>query len=48
MVNALNALRNARAELQVAEHNKGGHRVAAIDLIDRAIAQVQMGIDVAR
>ena len=30
MDNALAALQTARGELQVAEHNKGGHRVNAI------------------
>ncbi len=44
MVNALNALQNARSELQVAEANKGGHRVNALRLIDEAIGEVQAGI----
>ncbi len=48
MHNALNALRNARSELQIAEPNKGGHRERAIELIDRAIGEVQRGIDFAR
>ena len=48
MDNAMNALLNARSELQVAEHNKGGHRVAALDLVNRAINQVQLGIDAGR
>jgi hypothetical protein len=46
MQNALAALQNARAELQVAEHNKGGHRAEALDLVNRAINQVQQGIAV--
>ena len=44
MTNALNALQTARAELQVAEHNKGGHRVIAIQRVDDAINQVRLGI----
>ena len=41
---ALNALLTAQSELKVAEHNKGGHRVKALDLVNDAIAQVQAGI----
>ena len=48
MFNALSALQNARGELQVAEHNKGGHRVEALEFINRAINQVQLGIDAGR
>jgi len=44
MQNALGALQNARSELQVAEANKGGHRVAALRLINEAIGEVQAGI----
>jgi hypothetical protein len=44
MDHALNALREARRALQAATPNKGGHRERAIDLIDRAINQVQEGI----
>jgi len=44
MVNALNALQTARGELQAGEHNKGGHRVAAIERVDQAINQVRLGI----
>jgi hypothetical protein len=44
MINALNALQTARAELQVAADNKGGHRVIAIQRIDEAINQVQLGM----
>ena len=46
MQNALAALQNARAELQVAEANKGGHRVNAIRLVNEAINEVQAGIAV--
>ena len=44
MYNALGALQNARSELQVAERDKGGHRVNALRLINEAIAEVQAGI----
>jgi hypothetical protein len=44
MQNALGALQNARSELQVAEHNKGGHRVNALKLVNEAIGEVQAGI----
>jgi hypothetical protein len=44
MQNALAALQSARAELQVAEGNKAGHRVAAIRLVNEAIGEVQAGI----
>ncbi|TCT04657.1 hypothetical protein [Aquabacter spiritensis] len=45
---ALEQLRGARASLVQAEPNKGGHRDAAIGLIDQAIEQVKMGIAFAR
>ncbi len=45
---ALNALRNARSELEMASANKGGHRRKAIDLVDRAIAEVKKGIEYAQ
>lgn len=44
MQGALQALRRARATLQGAATDKGGHRVKAIGLIDDAINQVKMGI----
>ena len=44
MINALNALQTARAELSVAEHNKGGHLPIAIARVDEAINQVRLGI----
>ena len=46
MRNALGDLRAARGELQVAMADKGGHRVAAIQLVDQAIDQVRQGMDV--
>lgn len=41
---ALNSLQAARAQLQTATPDKGGHRVKAIDLVNAAIAEVQRGI----
>lgn len=48
MVSAREQLRAARRELQDAVADKGGHRERAIDLVDRAIAQVDEGIEFAR
>ena len=48
MVNARNFLNQAKAELQLASHNKGGHRDNAINLINQAITEVNLGIDAAR
>jgi hypothetical protein len=44
MQNALAALQTANAELQLAEADKGGHRVNAINLVNQAITEVQAGI----
>jgi len=44
MVNALNALQTARAELGQAERDKGGHLPIAIERVDQAIKQVRMGM----
>jgi hypothetical protein len=44
MVSALETLRAARADLQQAVSNKGGHKERAIGLIDQAIEQVRAGI----
>jgi hypothetical protein len=41
---ALHALEHARGDLERAEHDKGGHRVEALKLIDRAIDEVREGI----
>ena len=43
MDNALDALKTARSELEVADANKGGHRVNAINLINQAIEEVRKG-----
>ena len=45
MVAALDHLRAAKAELERAERDKGGHRVEAIKDINQAIEQVQRGIE---
>lgn len=44
MRSALNHLRLAKDQLQKATHDKGGHRVKAIELTNGAIDQVQAGI----
>ncbi|HXQ15779.1 MAG TPA: hypothetical protein VN814_14270 [Caulobacteraceae bacterium] len=44
MQNALGDLQNANSELAVAAADKGGHREAAMNLINQAIVQVQQGI----
>jgi len=48
MVAALEALKQARAELAMAEHDKDGHREKALDLVDRAINQTKIGIAAGR
>ena len=45
MQGALEGLRKAKAQLEKAEPDKGGHRVAAIKLIDQAIQEVKAGIE---
>ena len=44
---ALTQLQSAKTELQNAMADKGGHRARAIGIVDRAIAEVQAGIDYA-
>jgi hypothetical protein len=41
-------LQNAKANLLTAEHNKGGHRAKALNLVNQAIAEVNKGIAFAR
>ena len=48
MKDALDRLREARAALASAEHNKNGHRERAMELVDRAIAEVEAGMAAAR
>jgi hypothetical protein len=47
MQNALGDLQAARTELSVAMPDKGGHRVAALSLVNQAISQVHQGINYA-
>ncbi|MGD0820993.1 MAG: hypothetical protein ABSA71_09635 [Desulfomonilia bacterium] len=42
---ALESLKDARKQLEQAEHNKGGHREKAIKLVDKAVEQVIKGIE---
>jgi len=46
MHNAMGHLNMALTQLNAAEADKGGHRVAAINLVNQAIQQVQAGIAV--
>jgi hypothetical protein len=48
MYTALDALKQARAELGMAVADKGGHRVLAIEATERAIRETRAGIDYAR
>ena len=48
MQNALNALENAKDNLNKATSDKGGHRVKAIDYVKDAISEVKKGIDAGR
>lgn len=45
MVSARDHLNVAQNELQAAEADKGGHRAIALDLVNRAIDQVNQGIE---
>ncbi|SBO43875.1 hypothetical protein [Cyanobium sp. NIES-981] len=45
---ALVSLNQARQSLEKATHDKGGHRVKAIQLIDEAIREVEAGIESGR
>ncbi len=46
MIAALEALKTAKTELEMAEHNKGGHRAKALELVHKAIEQTKKGIEV--
>jgi len=48
MRDALTDLQDARAELERADADKGGHRVAAIAKVDEAISDGGAGMDYAR
>ena len=45
MRTALATLKVAKTQLEKAEHDKGGHRAAALKLTNDAIDQVQKGIE---
>ncbi len=47
MESALGALHTAKRELEASKHNKGGHRVKALEYVQAAIDQVKAGIDYA-
>jgi hypothetical protein len=44
MRNALGYLQQAQAELEAGSHDKGGHRVSALELTRQAVSEVQSGI----
>ncbi len=44
MVNAIENLRAARHQLEIAREDKGGHRVRAMGIIDNAIDEVKAGM----
>jgi hypothetical protein len=44
MHNALQHMRQAQAALEKAEHDKGGHRVKALEHLKAAIAETEAGI----
>jgi hypothetical protein len=46
MFAARNDLQQAANDLQQAEHDKGGHREVALNLVQQAIEQVNLGIQV--
>ena len=48
MESARDNLQNAKANLKVAEHNKGGHRAKALSLVNSALAEVNAGINFAK
>ncbi len=48
MQNALNALENAKDNLNRASADKGGHRAKALDYVKDAISEVKKGIDAGR
>ncbi len=41
---ALDALRNAKRELDAATSDKGGHRVRALKLVNQAMGEVERGM----
>lgn len=47
MEKAMSALKEAKHHLEKADANKGGHRLKAIDHVDKAMNQVELGISYA-
>lgn len=47
MEEAYHHLQGAKQELQQADHDKGGHRDKALELINRAMEEVQAGMQYA-
>ncbi len=47
MEEAYHHLQGAKEELQKADHDKGGHRDKALELVNRAMAEVQTGMQFA-
>ena len=45
MHEALEALRNAKRELESATQDKGGHRAKALRLVNDAIGEVERGVE---
>jgi hypothetical protein len=47
MASAIESLRTARHQLEMARPDKGGHRENAIRIIDNAFSEVKAGMDAA-
>lgn len=45
MHSAVQSLLEAKAQLQQATHDKGGHRARALQLVDQALAETRKGIE---
>ena len=45
---ALESLQKAKGQLEKAESDKGGHREAAMKLVDQAIEEVKAGMEFAK
>jgi hypothetical protein len=44
MMNALELLRSARAQLELASPHRGGHRERALEAVDRALYETREGM----
>ncbi len=47
MSDALQALQTAKKQLELGSYDHGGHRLKALDLVNKAIAEVEAGIQYA-